>query len=86
MKEDKKRELFARSVFGRRSQHVVRRIAQAVQEIESSFQDTIFTEEDYNAMLHNLLKRYNLPNHRINSTPISYRQAKIAYEMVFEGK
>lgn len=88
-KHEQRRIKFANYLRTKNDYHL-RAIAQAFQrldkELESSFQDTIFLDKDYTAMLHKELRKHKLEGYVIHGRQISAAQARIVYEIVFDGK
>lgn len=88
-KHEQKRIKFANHLRTKNDYHL-RTIAQAFRslddKLESSFQDTIFQYKDYTAMLHRELKKHKLEGYVIHGKQISAAQARVIYEMIFEGK
>jgi len=86
MNDETDRIAFVKTIFGRRTQHVLRRIATAFYRTEQAYQDFLFDDKDRKAILHRELRKFNLEGHVINSTPISYKQARLIYEAIVEKK
>lgn len=88
-KHEQKRIKFANYLRTKNDYHL-RAIAQAFRslddELESAFQDTIFQYKDYTVMLHRELEKHELEGYVIHGRQISAAQARVIYEMVFEGK
>lgn len=79
---EKNRQIFANMMRGTRTQHVLRRIADAY---DASMQfDELGLDRKFN--FYRILTQQNQASCMIGTREISYSQARIVYDMVFKGK